>query len=126
MAVYREGYDIVQQYEKQKQQIWNDACDEGIICEVGDRNWDNVVQLVEWYGKPQKEKCTDRESVAEVKLLNEWAYSDDRADGRLKPESEYEDRFEVHYYKFRANDKHSLIYSNKKQAHGFYSITKIQ
>lgn len=86
MAVYREGYHIVESLEKQHRQIWSDAADCGVPVCKGDANWNAAKQLVEWYGV----KGTRSEHVygdgklqgititQEVMLMDEWAVSDER------------------------------------------------
>lgn len=117
MAVYREGYMILEQYEKQKVQIWNDACDEGVLINVNDKTAGAVKQLIEWYGEPSTRKQTAPNQVQiEVTLMDEWAVSDER-----KTVKEATEVYTVNYYGFKKADQNSLI---RKGFDGFYSITK--
>lgn len=118
MAVYREGYMILEQYEKQKVQIWNDACDEGVLINKGDKNYGAMMQLIEWYGDKVTRKVlgTGNQVQIEITLMDEWAVSDER-----KTIKEATEVYTVLYYQLRKGDLGSLI---QKGYEGFYSITK--
>jgi len=117
MAVYREGYMILEQYEKQKSQIWNDACDEGVAVNKGDKLSGAMLQLVEWYGdKATRKETAPNQVQIEVTLMDEWAVSDER-----KTVKEATEVYTVNYYGFKKSDLNSLI---RRGYEGFYSITK--
>lgn len=119
MAVYREGYDILKQYEAAKVQIWNDACDEGVLVNQGDRMWNNFKQLVQWYGEVKTRNQNGVNQVEiDVTLMDEWAVSDER-----KTVKEATEVYSVNYYKFakREQTNSSMIC---KGYGGFFSITR--
>ena len=78
MAVYREGYSIIESLQNQSVQIYPDACDFGVPVEIGDANWKALKQLTEWYGMEghREKKALGVKHL--VKLVDEWAVSDER------------------------------------------------
>jgi len=87
MAVYREGYKMVEELMNSQRQIWNDAPPHGIIVSKGDKNWNLASNLVAMYGIPESRKVTKfltGETVtSKVKLVDEWAVSDERKSYKL-------------------------------------------
>lgn len=82
MAVYREGFKAIEEIKKLSVNIFNDACDFGAPTKKGDKIWNTAKQLVDWYkieGTRKHDKYSTGESVSvEVKLIDEWAVSDER------------------------------------------------
>ena len=120
MAIYREGYAILEQYQKQEVRIWNDACDTGVPVDQGDTNWDLFKQLVDTYKVDGTRQVLSTGQVQiEVKLIDEWAVSDER-----KTVEQATERFTVLYYKFNSAERRSQN-TLVKYYDGFISITKI-
>lgn len=119
MAVYREGYHAVEEIEKNYTRIWDDACDEGALVKKDDDLWNWTKQLVEWYGVKGTRKVNDYANSIqvehEVKLMDEWAYSDGR-----KSESEAIERFKVSYYMEKRG-----IRKGSKKYDGFVRVERI-
>jgi hypothetical protein len=79
MAVYREGYHIIEALLKQHKQVWQDSADYGILIKHSDKNWNMVKQLVDTYGiKGSRVHHGERGVSQKVKLIDEWAVSDAR------------------------------------------------
>jgi hypothetical protein len=82
MAVYREGFKILELLQKQQVNIFRDACDYGVPVIKGEPNWLLVNQLVTTYGdiKTRRENrySTGRSVEAKITLIDEWAVSDER------------------------------------------------
>ena len=96
MSVYKEGYHIVESIMNQSRQIFPDAADFGVPVTENDSNWNDIKQLVEWYGVKETrriDKWNGGSSVeCIVELMDEWAVSD-----RHKTEDEALERFKVYY-----------------------------
>lgn len=94
MAVFREGYQIIEQIADSSVRIFDDACDFGAPIKPGDPLWVMLKQLIEWYGvegtRIENRWSTGRSVEAEIELMDEWAVSDGR-----KTESEATDRFHI-------------------------------
>lgn len=82
MSVYREGYKAIEEIKKRSVQIYSDACDYGAPTKNGDSIWNYAKQLVEWYGikgtRKENRYQTGASVENEVKLIDEWAVSDER------------------------------------------------
>lgn len=97
MAVYREGYSIVNQIQKSSKQIFSDACDFGAPVKKGDLLWNASKQLVEWYKDEEAKRevyrySTGRSVSAQVVLIDEWSVSDE-----IKTIKEATDKFRVEF-----------------------------
>ena len=84
MAVYREGFEILESLQKQSQQINPATADWGVPLKVRDKNWYQVKQLVDTYqikgtrtGLLNRPKSLLGTSI-QVELIDEWAVSDKR------------------------------------------------
>ena len=119
MAVYREAFKALEVYDKCKHQIWNDACDEGVVVEENDSNYMWLKQLATSYAdKGTRKVMANNQVKVNVTVIDEWAVSDERLsikDATMK--------FEVSYYKFTNADKKSQ--SLMRKGHGFFSIMKL-
>jgi len=78
MAVYREGYQIVEEIKSGSKRIFTDAADFGMPCRKGDRVWNMLGQLVDSYGIEGTRVQWDGGVVQRVKLVDEWAVCDER------------------------------------------------
>lgn len=82
MAIYREGYKAVEEIEKKSVRIYRDASDFGAPTRKGDNIWNYAKQLVDWYGiegtRSENRYSTGRSVRCDVKLVDEWAVSDER------------------------------------------------
>lgn len=82
MAVYREGYMIVEQIEKGSIQIYSDACDYGYPTRKGDFIWNAAKQISDWYGlkgtRIVNKYGTGYDASIDIELIDEWAVSDKR------------------------------------------------
>lgn len=82
MAVYREGYSIVEKIQRAPKQIWGDSADYGVLVKKGDENFNAMKQFVEWYGvegtRVQSNYSTGTSVAQHVQLMDEWAVSDQR------------------------------------------------
>ena len=76
MSVYKEGYHLVSMIEKASKRIYPDACDYGAPVRKGDVLWNEIKQIIEWYGNKETRvvelystgttvKCT-------IELMDEW------------------------------------------------------
>ena len=81
MAVYREGYLIVEEIEKASVRIFQDSCDFGAPTKKGDKIWNLATQLVSMHpikGTRNENRYKTGRSVShDIELIDEWAYSDD-------------------------------------------------
>lgn len=116
MSVYKEGYSIVEEIEKLSQRIYPDACDYGVPVTKGDRMWNAMNQLTEWYGEKETRKVarysTGVSVEIEIVLMDEWAVSD-----RRKSVTQATDKFLLQYTSCRDG----LC----KGKDGFITITKM-
>ena len=78
MAVYREGFHAISEIQKSSVQIFSDSCDFGAPCKKGDRIWNLAKQLVDWYKLDGTRKEWSMGVTNDVKLIDEWAVSDER------------------------------------------------
>ena len=82
MAVYREGYKAIEEIKKRSVQIYSDACDYGAPTRKGDSIWNYAKQLMDCYGvegtRKESRYSTGASVKQEVKLIDEWAVSDER------------------------------------------------
>jgi len=96
MAVYREGYHIMEEIRKRSIKIYPDACGYGVPTKKGDVIWNMMKQLAEWYGEKDTRKAerygTGRSVGINITLIDEWAVSDGR-----KTEKEATDKFIVSF-----------------------------
>jgi hypothetical protein len=80
MAVYKEGYSIVNSILRNSKQVYPDAADYGVLVKKGDSNWNGIKQLVEWYGvkgtREETRYSTGSSVLHKVMLMDEWAVSD--------------------------------------------------
>ena len=80
MSVYKEGYRALEIIQNAGSRIYDDACDFGALTNKGDTIWNNMKQLVEWYGEKGTRKFHKYETgftvVQTVKLMDEWSVSD--------------------------------------------------
>lgn len=103
MAVYREGYSIVKSLISQSGPVFNDAADWGAPVKIGDKNWNMIKQLIDWYRN--KDIPVTRNSMGcctQIQLMDEWAVSDQR-----KTVQQATEIYEVVYTRlnnFRNND----------------------
>lgn len=111
MSVYKEGYHIVESLLKQSKQIYPDACDFGVLVKKDDKNWNQLVQLIEWYGKEGTRKVNSCGVTQQVMLMDEWAVSDER-----KTVKEATEIFQVDYNRI----------SRMKDVDGLITITKLK
>ncbi len=124
MAVYREGFSILEKYGNEKHQIWNDSCDEGVAVSKDDSNWNVFKQLVEWYGDPSTRKCDKEVGIVSevVTLIDEWAVSDER-----KTVEEATEEYLVTFYKLGKGGyfgKSNLI--KQDCTYGFFNIERVK
>lgn len=86
MAVYREGFNIVENLLNNSKQIFSDAADYGVLVSKGDEFWNQAKQLVDWYGVEgtRKEQRYGSGVTVEhdIELMDEWAVSDGRKSER--------------------------------------------
>jgi hypothetical protein len=96
MAVYREGYHIIESIIRNQLQIFPDAADVGVPISKGDNTWVSLKQLTEWYGvegtRSAHSYSTGKSVEMDIELLDEWAVSDKR-----KTMEEAKDIFHVSY-----------------------------
>ncbi len=82
MSVYKEGFYCKAQIENNSKRIFEDAADFGAVTNKGDNIWNCMKQLVEWYGQKGTRVETQYETgctvTQTVKLIDEWAVSDNR------------------------------------------------
>jgi hypothetical protein len=82
MAIYREGYHAVQELKSQSIRIYDDACDYGVPVKKNDKNWNLAGMLFKTYGdkttRQQHNYSTGKNVYSFVKLIDEWAVSDER------------------------------------------------
>lgn len=78
MAIYREGYSIVNSIQSKSVQIFNDACDFGVPVKQDDTLWKELLQLVTWYKVEGSIKRNKLGCSAKIMLMDEWAVSDER------------------------------------------------
>lgn len=82
MAVYREGFTIVENLLNNSRQIFSDAADYGVLVKKGDEFWNQAKQLVEWYGvegtRKEERYSTGVTVKHDIELMDEWAVSDGR------------------------------------------------
>jgi hypothetical protein len=80
MAVYREGFHIVNKLIALQGPVYKEGADYGIIANPTSPIFKDVKQLVEWYGI--KGSRIDHGNFCgishDVELVNEWAVSDQR------------------------------------------------
>lgn len=75
MSVYKEGYYIIAEIQNKSKQIWADACDVGVLVKKNDAMWNNVKQLVAWYGVEGTRKEHYKGHVEQkVQLMDEWGW----------------------------------------------------
>lgn len=94
MSVYKEGYSTIRKITSQSVQIYSDACDYGAPVKVGDILWNDLIQLVEFYGVEGTKTKDKLGCSVKVFLMDEWAVSDER-----KTVKEAEEFFMVSYNK---------------------------
>lgn len=115
MAVYREGYYLLSIYEKQKNKIWRDSVDEGIVVSKGDFHWMNLQQFTALYGIHETRRKDGDTFSIEVKLIDEWSVLDGE-----KTKEQATEIFLVTYHKLK---KHPELI---KMGDGFFNIEKIK
>lgn len=121
MAVYREGYSILEMINSNAQAVFNDACDLGAPVEKGDALWYGIKQLYEWYGEEgSKKRETGWSYSFVVELMDEWAVSDKR-----KTEEEAIDRYKVTYTLMEPWINKPYLNGIFRGAHGFVNIEKM-
>lgn len=118
MAVYKEGFDAIRNYNSAKQQIWNDACDEGVLVHTGNLFFKYMKTIVEMYGDESTRIATKNNVQVDITLIDEWAVSDERKS--LKDATE---KYTIHYHKFSDKEKNSPSMI-RKSYDGFFNIEK--
>jgi hypothetical protein len=78
MAVYREGFYAVNELQQNQIQIFTDAADYGAPVRKDDKLWNLAKQLIQWYGVENSRIEYSTGVTANVKLVDEWAVSDER------------------------------------------------
>lgn len=78
MAVYREGYFLLEQIYKNTKQVFNDAADQGAPVKKGDQLWNFLQYSVKAYELPETRKVEGGILSVQIKLIDEWAVSDAR------------------------------------------------
>lgn len=121
MAVYREGYSIIDTIQKQLQQIFDDAADVGAPVNKNDKLWNAIKQLNEWYGvKGSKKKLDDDTFTFEFELMDEWAVSD-----RRKTEEEATERYKLTYTFLKRYQKKPYLRQQFKGVHGYCYVEEV-
>ncbi len=116
MAVYREGYFAIQEYQKRECQIWNDSCDVGVPVNLDDSFWKLIHQTVEFYKiEGTRKRLRTGEVQVDIKLIDEWAVSDARK--TIEPATEI---YRVSYFRFGSHPR-DFAYRDYE---GFISICK--
>ena len=97
MAVYREGYSIVNQIQKASKQIFSDSCDFGAPVKKDDSLWNASKQLVNWYQDDESKRKVNRYSTGrsvstEIVLIDEWSVSDE-----IKTVEEATDKYRIDF-----------------------------
>ena len=108
MAVFKEGYHIVNEIEKSSKQIYPDACDYGAPVTKGDKLWNNVNQLFEWYGEKESKKVIEYSTGTSAEFIAELIFEGDAYKGLVE-------RFKVEYHTIR----------DHKDMDGFVSVYKL-
>lgn len=117
MAVYREGFQAISVYNLLKSQIWNDACDEGVVSYANDQFYQSMHQVAQMYGDKSTRKETPDGVEVAITLIDEWAVSDER-----KTLKEATEKYKISYFRFTMRNRNSLI---QKGRDGFFNIEKI-
>ena len=77
MSVYKEGFYAVKKIKDKITKVYLDAADVAAPVEKGSRTWNNLKQLIEWYGVEgtrEEGQWGDMKYVTQtVELINEWA-----------------------------------------------------
>jgi hypothetical protein len=121
MAVYREGYSILEKIQKASIQVFNDACDAGAPVQKDSQLWNDIKQLFEWYGvEGSKKQETKDTHVFQFELMDEWAVSDER-----KTEKEATEKYKLTYTKLESYQKKPYLNPQFKGMHGFVEVQKI-
>jgi hypothetical protein len=108
MAVYREGFSWLGELVSASKQIFDDACDYGVLVNKDDTLWNTAKNLTEWYGIEGTRKHinypTGSTTSIEIYLLDEWAVSDQR-----KTMEEAETKYIISYIKSTAVKTHDAL-----------------
>lgn len=82
MAVYREGFKILEEISKNSGRVFQDAADYGCKVKKGDYFFNCIKQLLEFYGdegtRTESSYGTGVTISQKVTLIDEWAVSDER------------------------------------------------
>jgi hypothetical protein len=121
MAVYREGYSILEKIQKALVQVFSDACDVGAPVQKDSQLWKDINQLFEWYAdKRTKRNETITSYSFEFTLMDEWAVSDER-----KTVKEATEVYKLTYTKLEQYQKKPYLNPQFKGMHGFVEVDKI-
>ena len=119
MSVYKEGFFIINQLNEKKKPIWlKEDRVYGVLTNKGDRIWNDVKQLVEWYRVRDIDtrKEWDKGVSEEIELLDEWAFSDGR-----KTEEQATERWKITY-----NIQSIIVQGTLKSYDGFITIERLK
>ena len=118
MAVYREGYHLIEQIQKNNKQVFNDA---GMPVAKGDKTWTLLGYVAKAYGIPgsRRQPGTSILSIT-IELMDEWTVSDGR-----KTKGEAIDRFRITYYSLKRWKNKPYLNPEFKDADGFISFSKL-
>lgn len=94
MSVFKEGYHIVKEIEESSKQIYPDACDYGSPVKKGDKLWNSVNQLFEWYGEQESKKIIEYSTGTSAEFIVELIFEGDSRRGAI-------DRFKLEYHTTR-------------------------
>ena len=127
MAVYREGYSILEDIKKNSERVYNDAADVGAPVKKGEQMWSNISMLREMYGPKDEfpeDKLEERKDefggYFDIMLMDEWAFSDGR-----KTEEEATEVYRIHYMKI-TNPRHPSLNPDFKGVDGFAYVEQIR
>ena len=123
MAVYREGYTLIEDIEKSTYKLFYDAADVGAKVKKDDVLWKALEYAIRGYvidGSRKERKYSQMMSVSiDILLVDEWAVSDER-----KTLAEATDRFTITYNTFSPGMKNSLIVNEGHD--GFLTVKKLK
>ena len=91
MSVYKEGYYIIDEIERASYQIYPDAADYGASVVKGDKLWNAVGQLYDWYGDKETRRLQEYGNGKSVEFVAELVVEGDYRKG------EY-DYFKIEYH----------------------------
>jgi hypothetical protein len=91
MSVYKEGYYIIDEIERASYQIYPDAADYGAPVVKGDKLWNAVGQLYDWYGDKETRRLQEYGTGKSVEFVAELVVEGDYRKG------EY-DYFKIEYH----------------------------